>query len=444
MRFIFLFFILLSSSVRATDDGLKLDEAMRIENEKVQGQEPRALPAEEIFRKTQLVFNYYQVPPEKNEQTELDGIIYSTTNLTNLLKKIDPTNQFPRFYTLAPDRIRSYQDRDSKKVDEYVLLTHARAQKKRKPNLQGLRVALDPGHMGGDVWDKRTGKYVTKGNIKLSEALMALQTAMLIENKLRAMGAEVLITHRELGPVSKTAYENLNLKAFAKNELRYQSLQPWFQTLIANTEDSQLTTQFNNSSAVKKIFSEIMRSEYYTLREDLAAREEMIRNFKPDITLIIHFDSATSTPQTNVGNQTMSYVTGNFPATDFSTGHNRAKILSHLAQEELWNESIDLSEKIVSQISQDLQVNVASSGYLGIPVGKGVFARNLVLSRENNYSPTAYLECLYYGNMAEFDRLAKTDGGSLVIGGKSYAYSLRLSQLANAITTGVVKYLEEP
>lgn len=446
MRFIFFLLSLFSVPVYATEDGKALYEAMRIENEKVKGQEPRAISASEIFRKTQLIFNYYQVPPEKNEQAELDSIHYSTANLSQFLKKIDPTAQFSHFYTLQSDRIRSYQDRDSKKVDEYVLLTHTRSHLSTEKNvkaLQGLRVALDPGHMGGDIWDERTGKYVKKGNIKLSEALMALQTSLLIEKKLKSMGAEVLITHRELGPASKIPYEKLDLKSFAKQELRYQSLQPWFQTLIANTEDSQLSSQFNNSSAVKKIFSEIMRSDYYMLREDLAAREDLIRQFKPDITVIIHFDSATSTPQTNVSNQTMAYVTGNFPDTDFSTGHNRAKILSHLSQEKLWQESVDLSQTLVSQISQDLQVKVATYGYLGIGVAPGVFARNLVLSRENNYSPTAYLECLYYGNMAEFDRLAKTDGGSLLIGGKSYAYSSRIGQLANAITTGIIKYSDE-
>lgn len=438
----FMFTCLLSSLALATDDGQKLYEAMQIENQKAKP--VRASSPSELFRKTQLVFDYFQVPLEKNEQAELDAIEYSTDDISTLLKKLDPSAQFSRFFTTQGDRIRSYQDRDAKKVDEYVLLTGNRKAFEKPRKLKGLRVALDPGHMGGDVWDQRTGKYVTKGNVKLSEALMALQTSLLIEKNLKALGAEVLITHRELGPVSKTAYEKLNIKEFARKELRYQSLQPWFQSLISNSEDNQLPIQFNNSSAVKKLFSEIMRGEYYMLREDLTAREEMIRNFKPDITIIIHFDSATSTPQANVGNQTMSYVTGNYPATDFSTGHIRAKFLSHLAQQDLHQESIILSEKLVSQISQDLQVKIATSGYLGIPVGKGVFARNLVLSRENNYSPTAYLECLYYGNMAEFDRLAKTDGGSLIIGGKSYAYSLRLSQLAHAITTGVVKYLDLP
>jgi N-acetylmuramoyl-L-alanine amidase len=440
-------FLLLSSLSFATDDASFLDQSMQAENQKaralLQAKPEKKLLPEEIFRRTQLVFNDFQVPAEENYQAELNSISYSTdANIfSQHLKNIDPSGQFLRFFDISPDRIRGFQDRDSKKVDDFLLLTHS-APEKKFGDLRGLRIALDPGHMAGDDWDEITGKYVIQGKVKVSEALIALQTALLIEKQLKAMGAEVLITHRQLGAVSTVPYENLDVKDYARKELRYRSLEDWFQQIISSASEKDLLNQFHQSSAVKKLFSEIMRSEYYTVREDLFARHRLISDFKPDLTVVIHFDAGTREPQTVVPNRTFSYVVGNFPATDFSMSETRAHILAHVAQAKQWQDSVRLSQNILTEISKDLQVPLAKEAPMGLPVAPGVFTRNLVLARQTIHGPLAYLECLYYANQAEFDRMKKTDGGVIQIGDKNYAYPQRLNVLAQAITKGILKFAQ--
>ena len=69
--------------------------------------------------------------------------------------------------------------------------------------LTGLKVAIDPGHMGGEKWDEHTGKFMqpigqTNGrNDKVSEGDLNLQTSMLLASQLEALGAEVRLTRYE-------------------------------------------------------------------------------------------------------------------------------------------------------------------------------------------------------------------------------------------------------
>lgn len=429
---------------RASQDTMFLDQAMEQENRAVPPYKAGLSP-EEIYHRTQKVFEYFQVPPEADYQPELDTIPYTTKpeDFARILKSLDPTGQFNRFFTRDNYGLRSYADRDSKRVPEYSLRASSSVQAPRLTAMRGLRVALDPGHMGGRDWDVRLGKYVKQGDKWVSEAVIALQTALLIEQRLKAMGAEVMITHRELGPVSTVPYEKLDMKEYSRRELRYRSLEPWFQSLLASASEASLGPTFAAAAPVKKLFSEVMRGDYYSMREDLFARDRKIRAFKPDLLIVLHFDASDSTPSSKYKNRTMTYIAGSYPATDFSQGEIRAHFMEHLAQGEQWKRSVDLSTKVINEISRGLNVPFAESdGFSQSKLAPGVFARNLVLSRHVTYCPTTYLESLFYGNQEEFNRLSNYDAGSMTIGGKPYGYSTRLVNLADAIVRGVVKYAD--
>jgi len=429
----------------ASETSVFLEPALEIENELSRRLPRDTLAPSEIYKRSQRVFDYFQVPPEPDFQPELSGVRYETSavDLAKLKKMLDPTNQFSRFFTQGASQFISFADRDSKSLPEYRIQT---ARKRLRPGplrLQGLRVALDPGHMGGDLWDKRTGKYVVEGKVKVSEGLIALQTALLMETQLQALGAEVLVTHRKLAPVTAMKYEELNIQNFGRRELRMKSLASWFQSLIASSSSATLEKNFRSSAAVKKIFSENARSDYFAMREDLTARELLIKQFRPDLTVIIHFDADQENPNPKVSNRTRSYVPGALGADEFATGESRARLLNHLARGEMWKQSVRLSQFITTQISQDLKVPMPESDVKGsVRVASGVFARNLALTRVLTNAPLSFQEALYYGNPEEFRRLARTDGGSMIIDGKSYAYSKRLADLAQAMSQGVVKYVQ--
>jgi N-acetylmuramoyl-L-alanine amidase len=421
-----------------------LDQALSEEIAKAPRQS--GLPPEEIFRRTGIVLNSMGVPAEINFQPELDGLSYTTASsqIALLLNALDPTRQAARFFDIGDGALASYRDRDSRKLPEYRFGNKSEASPAKKLSMLGLRIAIDPGHMGGDIWDKRTGKYAqTASGATLSEGVINLQTSLLMEQKLKALGAEVLVTHRNLGPVSKVPYDQMNLQEHAKIELRSRSLEDWFQALLEGTNETKLESVFKNSSAVKKIFSEQARSDYYAKREDLLARADVISAFKPDLTIIVHFDADNLAPTARMPDITRAYVPGSYSKSEFAGGEARARFLSHLGQGSQWNESVRLSEHIVDQISKSLNVPKLKTDMTGTtPISPGVFARNLALTRQINESPISYLECLSYGNDAEFARLSKKDGGTLTIDGKEMPYSKRLDDLASAIVRGISSYVD--
>jgi N-acetylmuramoyl-L-alanine amidase len=442
MKFFSLLGFLCALSASANDDTQFLDQAFR--DQAVPPARAQLAP-EEIFRRTRLVLDYFKVPAEPDFQSELNNFRFTTmpAQVAPILKALDQEKQFDRFFDAAGTSFQSFQDRDSKKVGEYRMGSGA-SPAPAPLSLRGLRVAIDPGHMGGDVWDKRTGKYVeTSGGVRVSEGLINLQTSLLVEQRLRALGAEVLVTHRGLGPVSSLPYEKLDIHEYGQREVRARALEDWFQALLASSSESKLGENFKNASAVKKAFSEIMRGDYYAQRADLAARSALVAAFKPDLTLVIHFDASQKAPTPNAGNITRAYVPGSFMKTEFATGEARAHFLAHLGQGAQWYRSVQLAQSIVNEIGKNLNVTIPKSDLSGTtPVLPGVFARNLALTRQIAGSPIAYIECLTYGNLAEFNRLIKKDGGTLMIDGKAIAYSSRLAALADSITIGVVKYVD--
>lgn len=438
------FFMLVTVPSWSNDDTDFLDQAMQEENDAVdQGSNGNRLAPAETFRRTQLIFEHFKVPDEKNYQPELNGVSYTTEPdyLPKLLKFLDPTNQFGRFFTKDARFISSFADRDGLEVPEYRIDGQLSLEPDRRKSLRGMRIALDPGHMGGDVWDSRTGKYVAQGKTKVSEGVIALQTALLMEARLRALGAEVLITRRSLAPVTTLAYDKLDVRDYGRRELRLRSLEDWFQSLLGANSEGALPGAFEKSGGVKKAFSENARSDYFAMREDLFARDRKIKEFRPDLTIVIHFDADKASPNPKVTNRTRAYVAGAFGKTEFATGESRANFLKHLAKGRQYRRSVVLSEAIVGEIASKLSVPVPSSDVQGsLRVAPGVFARNLALTRIVSDAPLTFLECLYYGNPAEFSRLARSDGGTLQIDGRPMAYSSRLRDLADAITSGVVKY----
>lgn len=445
-KIFFLIVIFMSFQIHANEDFIYLDEALQEESEELSKLPAIVNDPRELFSRTDRVLRHFRVPPEPNYQEELNRARYTTSEsfLARLIKALDPKNQFGRFFTQADNLFLSYRDRDSKAVSEYYIRKAPPASSGQSVSgLRGLRVVLDPGHMGGPIWDKRTGKYVDDGKVQVSEGLIALQTALMIEQKLKAQGAEVLLTHRGLTSVSPVKYEDLSIDYYGRQELRIRSLSSWFMSLLQSSTSANLEKDFENSSAVKKLFSPNARSDYYAKREDLLARDRVIKAFNPDLVINIHFDADQLRPNPKVTNRTRAYVPGAFGVDEFSTSESRASYLLHLAQGAMWQRSVRLSELIIGSIASKLNVPIPQSDVMGsVRVAEGVFARNLALTRMTTTAPSAFLEALYYGNPEEFKRLARTDGGSIVIDGKAYPYSMRLKNLADAIYDGIAIYAQ--
>lgn len=432
---------------------------------------PYALrPANELLRRTQLILEHFGVEPETVMPVRLDDLAGGITlkQLKERLKHLDPQGELLKHYAEIVDDpqgipvLRVYRDRDSKqRLDFEVKLAvpppaavddpHAsdtsifstndvvgpliqRASDDAAKPLQGMRIAIDPGHMGGE-WADITGKYIENNGHRLSEGELAGKTAELLAATLRQLGAEVLITRTGANPVTSVAYDDIDIQAHGREALRAATGTSWFQELLTTPgDDAALIRAFERNFHVKDMFASHKRRHYFT-SSDLDARAKKIRDFGADITLSLHFDAVVPLPlspvtdhaiNTSAPSRTKIYVPGGFMKGELSTREDRAYFARHLLEKDSWQESVDLGTSIVHSISNELGIPLQTGhGSNASKIENGVFARNLGLLRKVPDTAFVFVEALFYNRPDEFAALSRADNA-------------RIKQLAAAIANGIV------
>ena len=264
---------------------------------------------------------------------------------------------------------------------------------RRPDSLPGLRVAIDPGHIAGDsavAWLE--GKFIrmhptaSRPAIQFFEAQLTLATAWLIRDSLEALGAEVLLTREQAGVGA------LGLSYWDWKKQRWPRL---LDSLVAagdlTAAQARQWRARSGSDADKLIM------DRFFIPEDLRARARKVNAFRPDLTLIIHYnvdfdnwqrrDSASYLPP-GQENYCMAFVPGAFMQGELAKPVDRLALLRLLLTRDL-NESERLAAAFVAESERLTGVPAVSPAagirYLEracIPAGSpGVFHRNLSLTR---------------------------------------------------------------
>lgn len=304
--------------------------------------------------------------------------------------------------------------------------------------LKGLKIAIDAGHIAGGMEmgniEKKCltiqciGTQGSKDSIAIAEGTLTFATAKLLKDKLEAEGAEVVMTR----PFN-------NSTAFGV------TFDSWLGTNYNRTVDSLFTVgkltlsqkQFFRSAKASK------RDKFRVIFKDvdLQKRAEIINNYKPDFTIIIHYN----VDETNTGwakpskkNFNMTFVGGAFMKNDLSTPEKRFEFLRLLISQDL-GKSITLSSSIVKSFEKNLKVKTATikdANYLNegcLSAGEpGVYCRNLQLTRYI-HSPLVYGETLYQDNMIECIALNKEC---------DKIKNARVQQVAEAYFQGILNYVK--
>ncbi|EDY81253.1 N-acetylmuramoyl-L-alanine amidase domain protein [Verrucomicrobiia bacterium DG1235] len=85
--------------------------------------------------------------------------------------------------------------------------------KRRFDGVRGMRIALDPGHIGGDWGPMEHRSFSAEGGAVLQEGDLTLATAIRLAKALEELGAEVFLTREEAEPVTKLRAEDLEDEA---------------------------------------------------------------------------------------------------------------------------------------------------------------------------------------------------------------------------------------
>lgn len=457
--------LLLASTALATDDSVVNDPFKKFNKESFQKILPIS-PAES-FARTQAVLNYFGVPEEASnaDLMPLYDRGQSLSSLTKILQILDPDNQFFRFGRIESDALQVYLDRDSREEEDASILFNlngptyksqaienlqlAKTNPSDQP-LKGLKIAIDPGHMSTRDWDKYTGKFVKDraGNY-VSEGLIALQTALLLQQDFEALGAVVKLTREDHEAVTEVPLRSLDVQTYGLEALREQSLQSWFLALISqNPVGSLLYNSFANNAKFKSLFKESARYNYFVLREDLEARVKIFEEFQPDISFAIHYDSQDPPRNPNGVNtrnysRVKTYVHGSISPEEWATNSDRRYYLHHALDTASWDASFSLAKSVVNSLSSTLGLGYDNGGGgTSKMVAPGVFSRNLYVTKKSFGHAHTYIECLHYNDPTEFKRMLRKDY-TMEIAGQTTYYSSRVRQVANAIRDGVLSFVSE-
>ena len=190
----------------------------------------------------------------------------------------------------------------------------------RKPNstakpLDGLRIAIDPGHIGG-AWgqiEDRSTYYAGIGRIQ--EGDMNTVTAKILEKQLTDLGASVFLTRHDMNPVTTVRPADLTDEALA--------------LLVAWRPDWAAIPPEKRKAALATHIAFTTHLLFERKYEFLARAEKVRENFSPDITLVLYINA---TPSSGWGhligvNQNIFFVEGAYEAEEIGADEQRERLV---------------------------------------------------------------------------------------------------------------------
>jgi N-acetylmuramoyl-L-alanine amidase len=300
----------------------------------------------------------------------------------------------------------------------------------------GYKIAIDAGHTAGSIQEgvveKKFLKFKPadsgfKDSIAIAEGMLTYATAMLLKEKLVKEGADVFLTRPFNG---STAYGI--------------DFDEWLKINYANTINAWKNVGKISAEKRNWYLNKATKNEKFTLvfkDMELQKRAEIINAYKPDLTIIIHYN----VDETNTGwkrpgskNYSMAFIGGAFMPSDLSSPEKRFEFLRMLLSHDI-ESSLALSAAVVKSLETNLQVKAAATKdatylYKGcLYAGKtGVFCRNLQLTR-NVHGTVVYGETLYQDNVVECVLLNQES---------DKLKNIRVQQAADAYYKGVKEYIE--
>src|SRR5437899_2816193 len=281
------------------------------------------------------VLEHYQETITHDEFAHLINDVYCTHGFAADLIKID--HHVPQILTNRESRnvftLRFAPDASSK-AHVPRLWRPARSLLPAKPEkpLSGLRVALDPGHLGGK-WAKMEERWFQVGDTKpVTEGDLTLRVSRMLASRLRKLGATVLYVRNSTDPITPKRpgdFKKLARKILIRNGLPQPRMGG--DVLDPNDPEKEQTIRWQ---------SEMLFYGYSEIR-----RRAVFVNTKlhPDLVLCLHFNAEgwgdPSNPTMIPANHLHLLVNGSYLQSELEFDDERfemiRRLLSRVCTEEL-------------------------------------------------------------------------------------------------------------
>ena len=353
----------------------------------------------------------------------------------------------PDLIEITPDAARILTNRKSQK---FFALRFARNDASRNPvprlwhpakslppakadkPLSGLRIALDPGHLGGN-WAKMEERWFqVNSSSPVQEGDLTLRVALLLAPRLRELGAKVFFVRNSNEPITvKRPDDFLELarKILIKNGVPH----PRIDILDANDPEKEQTIRWQ---------SEILFYRYSEIR-----RRAALVNFRlhPDLVLCLHFNAEgwgdPNNPTLIDTNHLHLLVNGSYLEDELELDDERFEMIRRLLSR-AYDEELPLADAIAGAMARETGLppyeyptansttKVGTTGY--------VYARNLLATRLYR-CPVVYCEPYVMNSNDAFARIQAGDyEGMRNVDGVERKSIFR--EYADSVVDGLVEY----
>lgn len=340
-------------------------------------------------------------PPDWQRLEAYDGTITRETFLDDLTQVYSLGEAYKLTFDVQEDHVRIKTGSDSwmtlrfrqpetpqPPIPRYWRPREAIIQKSKNPRepLAGLRIALDPGHLGGR-WARIEERWYTKeeGAQPVTEGDMTLIVAKLLVPRLEALGAEVDLIRSSTTPVTRLrpkhfleqAEADLTQMGILDPNLTYRTKTP--------PEKRWRTVQWHSE-------------KYFYRLSEIRQRAALVnQRLKPDLVLCLHFNAETwgdpVRPTFVPRNHLHLLINGAYSIPELGRHDERFEMLLRLLQG-MHAEELALAEVMATRMARETQLPAYE--YITNNVKRPsahpyVYARNLLANRLFQ-CPVIYLE----------------------------------------------------
>jgi N-acetylmuramoyl-L-alanine amidase len=362
----------------------------------------------------------------------------------------DPFSAFTPYLDINDSRVVIYPSAKERRIPQFVL-QFAPPNQPRAPMrwfrtpaeirtmshpldkpLNGLRVAIDPGHIGGP-WaqmEERSTRY--KGSAPVQEGDLNLITGRILKAELTAMGASVYVVRDSTEPV--TPYRPADMMEQARELLLAHSSHA---TNLHALPPDKLNLLFGQRLV------ELSEFLFYRCSEIIERGNRIRNNFVPDITVTLYIDATprSGRGQLTPGNANIFFVGGSYTKSEMQDPEMQRRCVYKM---------VEGGSDIEAEVAKDIADVFTQRTGLGpvkygdsattravIPGNQYVVARNLAANREYD-GPVVCTEPYFMNNKVVYQRLLAGDyTGQRTFDGKPYASIFR--EYADCVAQGLVK-----
>ena len=259
------------------------------------------------------------------------------------------------------------------------------------PGLEGMIIALDPGHIGG-AWSKMERRHFSlDGDPPVKEGNLALAVAQNLAPRIEALGATAVLVRKFSEPVTQKRPED-------------------FRGVAKLWADEMLSTEDNNTKERELLIKDREELLFYRV-DEIRARAELInQSIKPDLVICIHLNAAPwANPEQKElveRNDHHMLVNGCYMGGELAYDDQRFEMIWRLLNR--WSVTeLHLAESLSLSFSEITSMPAFSyKGPNALKVGQipGVWARNLLANRIYR-CPVVFLEPYVANSKAVYPRI---------------------------------------